>query len=117
MDRGDAGDQPAELLGQAVGPALGPAEDDALPGPVAATSQAAFTFPGFRFEAMGEFVADTSSDACTDPVIGTQKVTRLASWAVRPAGVDDELSDIARVASVSDLFIVDGQAFYLSDVA
>ncbi|MGH8481620.1 MAG: PKD domain-containing protein [Nevskiaceae bacterium] len=88
-----------------------------LPPVASAPAEAAFTYPGFRFEAMGSFVADTDTDACTDPVIGTQRVTRFMLWTVRPAGVTDEVSDIASVRSTADDFQFPGQVLYRNDVA
>lgn len=87
------------------------------PTPAATPTEAAFTFPGLRFEALGSFVADTATDACTDPVIGTQRVTRFMLWLARPAGVTDEFSSIAQVVNEARDFQSFGHVEYLADVA
>ncbi len=83
----------------------------------AAPTQAAFTFPGLRFDAMGSFVANTSTDTCDDPVIGTQLVTRFTNWTLFPDGVTDQASTLARVLNEAGDFQVVGQVEYVSDVA
>jgi PKD repeat protein len=88
-----------------------------LPPLAAATEQAAFTFPGVQFKVLGSFVADTETDACTDPPIGTQLVTRYMNWFVRPAGDTEERSDIAGIRIVGDDYHVPGQVVYFQDVA
>ncbi len=87
------------------------------PAPGATPTEAAFTFPGLRFQAMGSFVADTASDACTDPVIGTQLITRFGAWTVRPAGVTDEVSDVVGIRGGATDYEFHGQVFYGNDVA
>ncbi|MGH8442649.1 MAG: PKD domain-containing protein, partial [Nevskiaceae bacterium] len=88
-----------------------------LPPLAAAATQEAFTFPGLRFDAVGTFVDNTDTDTCSDPPIGTQSITRFMSWTVRPAGVDDEVSDVAAVRSNFDSFQVPGQVTYSRDVS
>lgn len=87
-----------------------------LPPLAAAASEPAFSFPGLRFDVMGSFVADTATDTCADPVIGEQLITRFAVWTLRPAGVADEVSDIAGVRSTGDDFQFAGQVVYSNDV-
>jgi hypothetical protein len=87
------------------------------PTPAATPTEPAFSFPGLRFEAVGSFVADTDTDTCTDPPIGTQLITRSVVWAVRPAGVADELSDVVGIRSVAGDYQVAGQTNYSTDVA
>ncbi|MGH8441394.1 MAG: PKD domain-containing protein [Nevskiaceae bacterium] len=79
-----------------------------------APTEEAFTYPGFRFEVVGSFVADT--DTCTDSPIGTQKITRFVDWILRPEGVADEVSDIAALRATGDSFQSAGQPLYFSDV-
>jgi hypothetical protein len=83
----------------------------------AAASEAVFTFPGQRFEALGSFIADTDTEACTtDPVIGTQRITRFMVWTVRPEGATDGLSDYVQIRANADDFQVAGQVVYSEDV-
>ena len=89
---------------------------DVLPPLAAAATESAFSFPGVRFDVMGSFVADTDADTCSDPVIGTQLITRYMGWFVRPEGVDDETSEVAGVRARQDDFQAHGQVVYLGDV-
>jgi hypothetical protein len=82
-----------------------------------APTEAAFTFPGQRFETVGAFVADTDTDTCADPLIGTQRITRHMVWTVRLAGVTDGLSEVVQIRSNTDDFQVPGQVVYTKDVA
>lgn len=81
-----------------------------------APTEEAFTFPGTTFTAVGTYVANTDTDTCTDPVIGTQSITRLVAWLLRPSGSTTETSEIADVRRVADDFRVPGQVRYLQDV-
>jgi len=88
-----------------------------LPDAAADPTEAAFTFPPMRFQAVGSFVADTATDACTDPVIGEQLVTRFVFWRLRTQGDPDTVPAIAEIANFSDDFRVPGQVRHFENVA
>lgn len=81
----------------------------------AAPTEPAFTFPGLRFEAMGTFVANTTTDTCADPVVGTQRVTRFVSWLAALAG-GSAASTTTQVLNEARDFESVGQVDHLSDV-
>lgn len=82
-----------------------------------APAQAAFTFPELQFQALGSFVANTDTDTCADPVIGTQLITRFVSWQARPQGDEDTLSTILTILNTPDPFRAVGQMRYFENVA
>jgi hypothetical protein len=88
-----------------------------LPGPVSTPTVEAFTYPGPRFSVLGSFVADTDTDTCADPVIGTQDITRFWTWNVRPEGVEDETTDVVAIRFAGGDFQSPGQLLFFNDVA
>lgn len=88
-----------------------------LPDAAAAAAQPAFTFPGLQFDALGTFVANTSTDTCADPVIGTQLITRFVSWRVRPQGDTETQSTIASITNTAETFHPVGEVRYFENVA
>ena len=88
-----------------------------LPDAAAAAAEPAFTFPGLQFEALGSFVANTASDTCTDPVIGTQLITRFVFWQVQPQGDADTASTLASITNTADSFRPVGQVRSFETVA
>ena len=88
-----------------------------LPDAAAAAAEPAFTFPGLQYQASGTFVANTSTDACTDTPIGTQLITRFVFWQVKPQGDADTASTIATITNTADTFHPVGQVRYFENVA
>jgi hypothetical protein len=88
-----------------------------LPDAAADATEAAFTFPALRFEAMGSYVAKTGTETCADAVIGEQLVTRFVAWGLRNPGDEDTFPSIAEVANFADDFRVPGQVLYFENVA